>query len=45
MTVVVSSAVTGQDSSRALRASTPKYHAAEKHDTLHTFNHIKQQAD
>jgi len=31
--VVVRSAVTGPDSNRGLSASTPKYHAADKHDT------------
>jgi len=33
MTVVVRSAVTGSDSSRGKCASTPKYHAEDKHDT------------
>jgi len=32
-TVVVRSAVTGPDSSWVVYASTPKYHAADKHDT------------
>jgi len=32
-TVVVRSVVTGPDSSRVCHASTPKYHAADKHDT------------
>jgi len=32
--VVVRSAVTGSDSSWTSRASTPKYHIADKHDTL-----------
>jgi len=34
MIVVVRSAVTGLDSSWVLCASTPKYHAADTHDTL-----------
>jgi len=32
MTVVIRSAVTDPDSSRVLSDSTPKYHAADKHD-------------
>jgi len=32
-TVVVRSAVICPDLSQGLRASTPKYHAADKHDT------------
>jgi len=33
MTVVVRSAETGLDSNRVFSASTPKYHATEKHNT------------
>jgi len=37
--VVVRYSVTGPNSSRLLRASTPKYHATDKHDTL--LSHFK----
>jgi len=37
--VVVRSAVTGPDSSRVYCVSTPKYHAADEHDT--PPSHIK----